>query len=844
MTRFELPLLVLMLLTSLPTVAATDPADYERADRLRGMEPRDVGGRVFPYWLKDGRRFYYRSAGLREEKGSFFLVDPARKEKRALFDSAKVAIQLSTLSGNSISPNALPRFFLSVAETAALFEIGGKYYRCELKASDCVSESAQAMTLDRDPLPEWAVRSPNGRWDAFIFDNNVYVRPAALSRAESSANRLDMTSNRNGNAGFGQALLANSRYFQPAGMRLNCDLGAVRSPANGPGSEKRSPPPGAIPLTTDGESLWSFGPRWRFGTEVATLDADRYRPTRGSLAWSPDAKRLVVKREDIRGVGINPLYSSTGLKPIDHSYYWATPDDEHIPTYSFYVVDVDARSSVRVDVPPIGSYVNEIGGAEWSKDSESLFILSSPRGSKEARLSLADARTGKTRPIIVETSKTFVEMSNGSEYGTELAVVNDGEDILWFSERDGWGHMYRYSRDGVLENQVDKGDFTVADLVHVDAPRQRMYFTARGREKGVPVYRYLYRINFDGTGLTLLTPERGDHLIQWSPNGDYFIDTLQSIASAPTTQVRRADGATIFEISKGSTSTLKEAGWQPAETFTVKARDGKTDLYGVMYKPSHFDPSKRYPLITNIYPGPFMGGNGREWTFQGPDNSAIMSEYPSSSRHGEGFGQSLAELGFIVIKLDALGTAHRSKIFQDYYYGHTFDNGLPDQVTAIEQLAGRYSYIDASKVGILGHSGGGLAAAAGMLSHPKFFKVGVSESGNHDIRSYAWFWGERYQGPLRSAADDASYAEQATPTFARNLEGKLLLVHGDMDCNNSPAETLRFVDALIRENKDFDLLIVPDAGHALPSYTIRRVWDYFVKNLRGEEPPHQYRMQD
>jgi len=704
-----------------------------------------------------------------------------------------------------------------------------------------MAESPATLERDENPVPDWAVRAPDGKWDAFIYDNNIYVRPAALSRAEIGQYPIARPVAHDGSPSFGQALLDSYKQFQPPGMRSNCDLGVNAAPVDPKQGAVTPPPSGSIALTRDGEKLWSYGPRWRFGTEVASLENDRYKPTRGNFAWSPDSKRLLTRREDIRGVGIYPLYSSTGIKPVDHSYYWATPADEHYPSYDFDIIDVAAHTSVRVDIPPIGNWVNGIGGAEWTQDSLSLYVLSSNRGQSEAQLSLADARTGKVRPIIRETSKTFVEMSNGSEYGIELSVQNEGADIFWFSERDGWGHLYRYAKDGTLKNQVDKGDFSLAELVRVEPSRRQLYFTAWAKEPGIPYYRHLYRVNFDGTGLVSLTPGTGDHIIQWAPGGAYFLDTVQTIESPPVTTLRRADGTAVLDISKGSIAPLQDKGWRPAETFVVKARDGVTDLFGVMYKPGNFDPGQRYPVITNIYPGPHMGSLGRTWSFQGPDNLGITGEGPSTSRHNEGMGQSLADLGFIVIKLDALGTAHRSKAFQDFYYGHTYDNGLPDQVAAIEQLGKRFRFMDTSRVGIFGHSGGGLAAVAGMLTFPDLFKVGVSESGNHDIRSYAWFWGERYQGPLRTAADDEAYAAQANYRYAEHLSGKLLLIQGDVDCNNHPAETLRLVDTFIKANKDFDFLMVPDSGHALPSYTMGRSWDYFVTNLRGEEPPRQYR---
>ena len=821
--------------------AANDIDAYTRADQLRATDARDLGGRVFPHWLKDGRRFYYRSMGLHERKGAIFLVDPGKGSKDPLFDSEKVARALTRLTRSDVAATALPGFFLSGIEDAAIFDINGMRYRCLLATSACSTLTGTTLADDPDAVPDWAVRSPDGKWDAFIFDNNVHIRPASMARSDAGQYRLAKPVEHGGNPVFGQELVDSYTLIQPTGMRANCDIAPPPGPAKAGLSAAAPPPSGSIALTRDGESLWSYGPRWKFGAEVASLDNDRYKPSHGNLAWSPDSKRVLTRREDIRGVGVYPLYSSTGIKPVDHSYYWATPADEHVPTYSFYVLDVAARTSVRVDVPEISNYTNQIGGAEWSPDSSSLYVLSSDRGQKEARLSLIDPATGKARTIIRETSKTFVEMSNGAEYGTLLSIQNDGEDIFWFSERDGWGHLYRYAKDGTLKNQVDKGDFSVAELIRVDAANQFIYFTAYGGEPGIPYYRHLYRINFDGSGLKSLTPEPGDHLIQWSPDGGSFIDTLQSVDRPPVTSMRRIDGSSILTLSTASVEPLKDKGWRPAEPFIVKARDGVTDLFGVMYKPSNFDPAKRYPLITNIYPGPFMGSLGRSWSFQGPDNAGVPAEWAGTSTHGEGMGQSLAELGFIVIKLDAMGTSKRSKPFQDTFYGKVFDNGLPDQVAAIRQLGERFSFIDTSRVGITGHSGGGQASGAGILAFPDVFKVGVVESGNHDIRSYAWFWGERYQGLLKTPADEAAYAAQANYQYAANLKGKLLLIHGDMDCNNPQAETLRLVDALIKANKDFDLLIVPDSGHALPSYAMRRSWDYFVKNLRGEEPPAQYR---
>jgi len=814
-------------------------ADYARADRIRLLDPLSIGGRVFPHWLADGRRFYFRSYGLHEQPGAVVLVDPLRGTTRPLFDRRKIAISLSRLTGKKATPDALPEWSIASDQRSIAFRVGDAAIRCDMAGSTCRRATAgERAKAAAGAVPEWAVRSPDGKWDAFVWNHNVYVRPA-----DSDPGRvieLPPPPMLIGNNRFGADLEDGIGAFRATGVRNGCDFGAP-FPARAVHPPRfEAAPAGSFALTNDGSAEWSFSSRTTAGAEVTEIDNDRYKPTRGILAWSPDSRRIVARREDIRGVDVYPLYSSTGVQPVDHSYHYAKPGDEAVPVYNLYILDVEARSSVKVDLPPTGAILAP-GGAEWAANSRELYVLTSNQGPKEVRLSLVDAATGAARPIITERSKTFVEMSNGDDENI-VAIANDGEDIIWFSERDGWGHLYRYDSTGKLKNQVESGDYSVAELIRVDGAARQLYFTAWGKEPGIPYYRHLYRVNFDGSGLTHLTPEAGDHQIQWIPSGGHFLDTRSAIDKPPVTVLRRADGRVVTTLSTGRDDALREIGWRAAEPFTVKARDGKTDLYGVMYKPSHFDPAKKYPIITNLYPGPFKGSVGRIWSFRGPDNYEVYGEDGNRPTHGEGLGQSLAELGFIVIKLDAMGTARRSKSFQDLFWGRTLDNGLPDQIAAIKQLGARYPWIDTDRVGITGHSGGGYAAAAGMLLYPDIFKVGVAQSGNHDSRTYGWYWGEKYQGLIETEADAKAYEAQATYKYADRLQGKLFLMHGDMDCNTPPAETLRLADALVKAEKDFDLLIVPDAGHQLPAYTMRRSWDYFVKNLAEEQPPQGYRL--
>ena len=407
----------------------------------------------------------------------------------------------------------------------------------------------------------------------------------------------------------------------------------------------------------------------------------------------------------------------------------------------------------------------------------------------------------------------------------------------------------RFGRDGTLTHQVERGAYRVSAIKRIDGAARQIYFSAHGVEPGLPYHARLYRVNFDGTGMTLLTPEPGNNTIRPVPGAPFFLDTYSLTDTPPVTALRAADGHIVMELARGDLTALRATGWTPAEVFTVKARDGATDLWGIMNKPSNFDSTKRYPIITRVDPGP-QQGSAADWVFKGADSYVgTKVETTRGGRTvgrvtaGEGMGRSLAELGFIVIQLDAMGSSPlRSKAFHDVLYGHVGDNGLPDYVEGIRQLAARHLWIDTTRVGIVGHSGGGYTAAAAMLHYPDFFKVGVSQSGNHDFRVYGWYWGEKYQGLDKRQGASDNYEAEANYKYAQNLKGHLLLTTGDMDCNNPAADTLRLVDALEKAGKDFDFLLLTDTGHQPPTYAIKRVWDYFVRHLLGATPPTDYRM--
>jgi YD repeat-containing protein len=814
----------LLLLQNQSSARASSSADFARAEAIRAFDDRTLGGIIFPHWLPSENRFTYVSYDQAEKPGFVFLVDAKAASKRALFDTRELATSLSRASGTVIDFNALPVWRLGQDEKELAAFIAGRSYLCSLSPMTCrVASNKDVKAIGISTEPSWATRSPDGKWDAFVWNHNLYIRPASLSEDNEYVPRGPSISEGSANNAFGTEF--GYYFFQPTGQRGGCDLPA---PAGAPVTAAAEFMPvldGSIALTSDGGPLYSYGPRWKGGAEVATLDTDRYRPTKAAIVWSPDSKKLSIRRSDLRGVGVYPLYSSTSNQPIDHSYYYAGPGSKNVPQYDLYVADIATRTTKKSSIPSNG-LVLQPEGERWTADSKTLLAISAERGLRSATLYSINPDTGLAKPTIHETSKTYVRTDNSL-----VAVTASNGEIFWFSERDGWGHIYRYDAKGKLLNQVDTGRHVVSQIIHIDENKNQIYFTARGRDVANPYYRHLLRINFDGSGLKDLTPASGDHDVQLFPGGKFFLDIHQDIATPPTALIRSIDGSLVQVVSQGRDAALRAIGWRPAQEFSVKARDGVTDLYGVMYRPSTFDPSKKYPLIVNVYP--LSGSVGTIWRFEGGDNNLrLMEGGDFGITHGEGMDQALAELGFIVIKLNSLGTPGRQRAFQDFAYGNVIDNGLPDQIAAIGQLASRHSFIDQDRVGIFGHSGGGFATAAGMLIHPDMFKVGVAQAGNHDFRNFGWYWGEMFQGLVKNKADEENYAKQAALTYAANLKGKLLLIHGDMDCNVSPSNTLRLYDALIREGKSVDLSIIPDAGHQLPTYAMHQSWSYFVNNLK------------
>ena len=750
-----------------------DVTRYHRAERLLAwnVNPLISGGAVAPQWMSGGNRFWYRNQTA--TGAEFVVVDPERRSRGLLFDHDRLAAAMSLAADTSFAGPKLPfrTFEFGDGEGSIRFNANKRGFTCDIGAYTC--ETGDTL-VNRTPL----VRSPDGRHEAFVHEHNLWMRPAE-------------------------------------------------------GGDSTQ-------LTMDGEEYWAYGTTApRPSLIIASI------ATRPVLQWSPDSKRIAVQRMDERNVERMPIYSSTTSRPKLYTYPYGLPGDSVISTFDIHVIDVESKGNLKLRTDPQPYMTFTATGlrdstwvtVKWKEEGRRFYYIRGSRGGKSVTLYEADLETGEARTIIEETRATHVELNLDLIGGyPNWDVINDGEDVLWFSERDGWGHLYRFDGNGEMKNRVTEGPWTFGDLLHVDEDAGRVHFTARGMEAGrIPTMADLYAVDLDGTGLTRLAGDDGDHTVSITPDGHHFVDSYSSPDTPPVSVVRDRTGRAVLELERADVSRLEEAGWSAPEIFEYKARDGVTTMYGLLYKPSDFDPAKVYPVVEYIYPGPFIGSVGR-WNFSGGSLGGAL----------RGDQDALAELGFIVVQMDHLGTPFRSKAIQDNYWGNMGDNGIPDHVAAVKQLGARYPWIDLDRVGIYGHSGGGFASTDAILRYPDFYKVAVSTSGNHDNRSYHAAYAEKYQGLLvrDTLKGTDNYANQVNASMAGNLKGKLFLMTGDMDDNVHPAMTLQVANALIAANKTFDFLILPNRSHGLDEpYVIRRRWDYFVEHLMGMKPPPDYQIQ-
>ncbi len=747
--------------------------DYQQAESLMGYNTQKYvdRGNVSPNWLP-GDKFWYRI--LTAEGSEFILVDPVKGTRTAAFDQQKLADALSSATGQKYKATMLPFQFFNYSSdgNSISFRANNKQWKCDLQNYACTADTEQG-----------AGNMPRQGGGGF-------------------------------RGGRGLEVLSPDKTKSAFIKEYNLWVKDVKTNQQ-------------TQLTTDG--IKDFG--------YATDNAGWTSSDGPVLRWSPDSKKIATFKQDQRNTGDMYLTTTNVGHPTLRSWKYPLPGDKEVTMIHRCIINVDAPKVIMINVPPDqhrGTLSDDISSSgtfddvDWSPDGSELAFVSTSRDHKNEKFRIANANTGEIREVFEETVPTQFESGWGAINWRYLQKSNE---IIWFSERDDWGHLYLYdAATGKVKNQITKGNWLVTRMTKVDEKNRMIYFMAAGQQPENPYFIQFCKIGFDGKNFAVLSPGSGTHQVTFAPSENYFIDSYSKPDVPSVSVLRDINGKQIAELEKADVSRLKATGWKPPTPFSVKAHDGKTDIYGLMFTPTNLDPKRKYPVVDYIYPGP-QGGSVGGWGF-------------SASR---GDHQSLAELGFVVVLIEGTSNPIRSKSFHDMYYPNMSENTLPDQVGGIRQLAQRYSYIDTSKVGIWGHSGGGFATAAAMFRYPDFFKVGISESGNHDNRNYEDDWGERYIGLLTKGPDGKdNYEAQANQTYAKNLKGKLMLAHGLMDNNVPPYNTWLVVEALQKANKDYDLVIFPNAAHgfgASSPYMMRRRWDYFVKNLLGAEPPKEYQLE-
>jgi dipeptidyl aminopeptidase/acylaminoacyl peptidase len=773
MTRFRclLAMAAAALLAPPPLASAQGTReDYARAERFLNDDIKHVAfdGQVDPHWIDHSDRFWYMNDG---PAGKTFVLADAAKGTRALaFDHQRLAQGLSRASGTTYAAHELPFSAIRIRDDAVVFNAAHVWYSCDLSSYQCAraqappddDEDEARLGPPRQPdpteLPASERPSPDHKLLAFVRNHNMWVRVAAT------------------------------------------------------GEE--------IQLSHDGEHFFDYATPLPSPTLMVAQGTEDVVQA-PAVFWSPDSRRIatyVMDQRNFPRLTITQSAPPDQFRPKYFSYAYPLPVDWVLPTAKLVVFDIPLRRETIVAAKPLVQLYYGGPTVEWFSDGQRFQYREVDRGYTGVRINEVDAKTG--------VSRTAVEEKGSPDFLIDTSIlvtraINDGRERIWSSERDGWNHFYLYdAQTDAVKNQITKGDWVIRSIAHVDEQARVLYFSASGREAGRdPYLRHVYRVHLDGTGLTLLTPEDADHAASFSPDGKYFVDSFSRVDLPAVSVIRSAeDGRIIKDLEKADISKLTAMGWKLPEPFKAKAADGKTDLYGVIWRPTNFNPSKKYPIVENIYTGP-----------QGAFVPKTFAAYHNQQ-------QAIAELGFITVFVDGRGTALRSRAFRAFaYHNLGFGAGGDDHITVFKQMAAKYPYIDLTRVGVWGHSAGGYDSTHAILTHPEFYKVAVSSAGCHDNRMDKATWNEQWMGwPV-----DKNYEEVSNYTLAPRLQGKLFLAHGDVDENVPMPATIKLVDALVKANKDFEFLIMPNRPHGFGNdpYFVRRRWDYFVKNLLGVDPP-------
>jgi dipeptidyl-peptidase-4 len=863
--------------------AGVNPAPKPNYDLASEWTAQKVGRLVFdtsvtPRWLETSDRFWY-SYQTREGR-RFYLVDPLKKSKAPLFDHAKMAAVLTAITREPYDAQHLPFTTVKFVKKDAAFQ-----FDVQIPRDADIAKPKKPITTETNP-PAGRAGGPAGQAD----DSDAGDPPQQGQRGRGSAaggRGAQPSKNRTLHFEYDMAAanveLLDDDYKAPTKPRWasvspdkktivfgrNFNLYAMDADSYALAQKKADDPAiKEVQLTKDGEEHFSYArsaqdvqqqleqqqqqqqqqqqddqqQQQQTDAEQDATTAKNARMPPITIVWSKDSKKFAVTRRDQRKVADLWVIDSLAMpRPKLETYRYAMPGEANVTLSEIDVFDIAARAMVKMKTDKFKDQSLQIatarqpsnagggrGGAgtspdavepQWlSESSDKLYFTRQSRDLHKLDVCVASPDTGDVKVLVEERLNTYIETK-------PLRLANNGQDLVFWSERTGWGHFYLYDAStGALKNAITSGEFVTTSLDAADDKARAFYVTAVGREAGEDLYfPHLYRVSYDGATIKLLDPGDASHAATLSESNRYFVDNASRIDAAPSAALYDTAGVLVTKLDSPDITALNEAGFKFPEPFKVKADDGVTDLYGVMYKPFDFDPAKKYPVILYVYPGP-------------QTESVTKTFNPRSA------SQALAQFGFLVVEVgNRGGNPLRSKWYHNYGYGNLRDYGLADKKAAVEQLSKRFPYVDINKVGIWGHSGGGFMSTAAMLVYPDFFKVAVSESGNHENNIYNNTWSEKNHGIKEVTDEDGNvtfeYSIEKNSELARNLKGHLLLSTGEIDNNVHPANTMRLVDALIKANKRFDMIVIPGVRHGYADRAAYFNWirsDYFCKHLLGQ----------
>lgn len=785
------------------TTQAPERANYQAAARFSPSKLRKIiySTAVDPHWLKLTNRFWYQYETPNGKQ--WYIVEPATRSKKVLFDINKMAADITLVVRDPFDAQHLPIENLKFAKDEKSINFEVKSTIEELKKDRKDKKAADSMQKK-------------------IFFFNYDLATAKLTEVKNYEKPKAKPSW--GSVAPDSSAIIFSRNYNLYWMDKENYKKAVKNEDDSTIVENQ--------LTKDGVKFYSYGSDGD-GEDNELNAKNNKKRRRANVLWSPDSKHFVLDRTDSRKVKDFWVINSTAAgRPTLETYKYQMPGEKESPVDEFILFNFPAKTYKTINTTAFKDQSISTWGKEslvkdrddefrpsiWLGDNSKFYFSRTSRDLKRIDICTIDINTLKVTPIIDERFNTYVEVQRPG-------LINGGKEIIHWSERDGWGHFYLFDGNGKLKNQITSGAFHCEGIVNIDQKNRKLYFTANGREaKEDPYFMHLYSINFDGSGMKLLNAGDFDHAVIMNDEAQYVVDNFSRVNTVPKSVLMDNNGKILMDLETADLSLLMTTGYKFPEPFKVKADDGVTDIYGVMYKPFNFDPKKKYPIIEYVYPG--------------PQTEAVNKSFGRSMDRMD----RLAQLGYIVITVgNRGGHPARSKWYHTYGYGNLRDYGLADKKAAIEQLADRHSFIDADRVGITGHSGGGFMSTAALLVYPDFFKVAVSAAGNHDNSIYNRWWSEKHHGvkEIVTAKGDTTfkYSIDKNADLAKNLKGHLLLMHGDMDNNVNPANSIRVANALIKAGKRFDYIIVPGQRHGfgdMTEYMFWRLADYFNNYLLGD----------